>query len=160
VAETPLRDAIQAALASDPEVPATMLNALAGGQRPRPQDVARLTEKARGSLRAREVAKLRAQAVLDAASEVQARAGYVPVALPSGRVLEFESVTPAPGYPEGTAVLIRPRGVGPDGGVIVVNPPTLVPDPGGDIVVRGRRHREDPLGALAVTVQRVYGQGA
>ena len=162
MAETPLRDAIEAAMASEPEVPATLLNALAGGQRPRPQDVARLTEKARGSLRHREVARLKAAAVLDAATRLRGMAGYVPLTLPSGAVLEIESVEPAPGYPDGTAVRVRPRGApqNGDGDLIVVNPPTLVRDHGGNIILDGVRHREDPLGALALVVQRAYGRGA
>lgn len=34
----------------------------------------------------------------------------------------------------------------------VVNPPLLVPDPDGDVVVRGEHFREDPLAALAEVI--------
>jgi hypothetical protein len=34
----------------------------------------------------------------------------------------------------------------------IVNPPTLVPDPTGDVVVRGMRFRNDPVGAIAMVL--------
>lgn len=36
----------------------------------------------------------------------------------------------------------------------VVNPPLLVPDPGGPVELRGTRWREDPLAALAEAIGR------
>lgn len=160
MSETPLRARIAEVMASTPDVPASSLRRARDGWFP-PEDLSTEMEKARGAIRTRQVAKLRAQAVLDAAETVQDGAGYVPVALPTGQVLEFERVESAPGYPEGTAVRVRPRGAphNGDGDVIVVNPPTLVPDPRGSIVVRGVRHREDPLAALGMALERVYGRG-
>lgn len=38
---------------------------------------------------------------------------------------------------------------GGDPEFVIVNPPTLVPDPAGDVIVRGMRFREDPLAAVA-----------
>lgn len=148
-----------AALEAEPEVSTTLLRQLNGGRRPEAHELAQATAKARGVLRSRTVAKLRATAVLEAAAAVRKGAGYVPAGLPDGRVLEFESVEPAPGYPEGTAVRVRPRGApqNGDGDVVVVNPPTLVQDPSGTVDVGGVRHREDPLAALALAVQVAYG---
>lgn len=35
---------------------------------------------------------------------------------------------------------------------VVVNPPILVEDPDGDVMVRGKAHREDPAAAIAQAV--------
>ena len=162
MSETPLRAAIAAVMASQPEVPARMLQEANGGQRPGPQDLARATEKARGLLRSRQVAALRGQAVLDAAEGIREGAGCVPVTLPTGQVIEFESITQAPGYPDGMAVRLRPLGAPRDGtaDLVIVNPPTLVRDHRGDIDAHGVKHREDPLGALGEVVQRMYRPGS
>mgnify|MGYP001591467972 CR=1 FL=1 len=39
--------------------------------------------------------------------------------------------------------------------VVIVNPPLLVPDPSGDIVIKGRKFRYDPLTALQHVIEHV-----
>lgn len=57
------------------------------------------------------------------------------------------------------AVRIRPMGGSPDGqaDVVVVNPPLLVRDPQGLIVLDGVAYREDPMAALAEVLTRHLG---
>lgn len=161
MAETPHRDRIAAVQAETPDVPAEVLVRLNGGRRPGPQDLGRLTEKARGAFRTHRIAQLRTAAVLTEAARVESVAGQVVGELPSGQTVEFDSIKAAPGYPDGTAVIVRLKGAPSTGeaDVIIVNPPIMVPDHRGTVDVRGIPHREDPLGAIAQTVANLYGGG-
>lgn len=38
---------------------------------------------------------------------------------------------------------------------VITNPPLLIPDPTGDVDVRGKLYREDPVGSLALIFRRV-----
>jgi hypothetical protein len=157
-----LTRAITAALAEPVEIPAKELVRLNGGRKPRVEELDRLTAKAKGHVRNRRVAGLRAAAVLRAAEAVQEGAGRVPAALPSGEVRYFESVTLERGWVGGTAVRVRPLGAPTTGeaDVVIVNPPCLVPYPGGEVDVDGIPHKEDPLAALALAVESVTAPGS
>lgn len=57
--------------------------------------------------------------------------------------------------PDGLKVVEVHAGGQVEGGdphFVIVNPPTLVEDPAGDVEISGRRFREDPLAALAEVV--------
>jgi hypothetical protein len=157
----PVRRAILAALEASPEVPAAMLAQMNGGRRPAADELHSLTERARGAIRQRDVAKLRASAVLDAARRVESAHGTIVAELPGGETIEFDSIELAPGYPDGIAIVVRPKGApaNGDGDVIIVNPPTLVAHYAGDVELPRGPHKEDPLGAIAQVVQSVYGKG-
>lgn len=72
----------------------------------------------------------------------------------SGRVhhggVEFWSVEPI--GDGGVAIRTGPDEVEDD--YRIFNPPTLVRDGAGEIVVNGKRYREDPLGAVAEVIQQ------
>jgi hypothetical protein len=87
-------------------------------------------------------AALRAQAVVDQFTDLAKNA-------PQGRVdyggVTFYSVTALP--LGGIAVRTAPDAIEDD--FRIFNPPTLVRDAGGDLLVHRKPHREDPLGAVA-----------
>ena len=78
------------------------------------------------------------------------------VSTPDGHEVHFANVTVTD---EGDSVDVHLDGVprGGDPSFRVVNPPTLVPDPAGDHIVRGERFRFDPMTALAVVVAQAGG---
>lgn len=70
------------------------------------------------------------------------------VTTPDGREVHIESFSVTD-----TSVEIRLSGAaGGDPHFVIVNPPTLIPDPLGDVIVNGMRFREDPLRALAQAI--------
>lgn len=86
-------------------------------------------------------ARSRARSVGDAFNEATAVATpFGDVAIESVQV-DDESVIVSVGNPEGG-----------DATFVVVNPPTLVPDVFGDIIVNGQAYRHDPVAALAYVI--------
>lgn len=80
--------------------------------------------------------------------------GILAIPTPDGREVHIEDLTV-----DGSAVRIRLAGT-PDGGdsnFCIINPPTLIPDPNGDVIVGTERFREDPLGALAIILAATGG---
>lgn len=99
------------------------------------------TPKENATRRAREVSEAFADAgVKDGES--------LAVATPGGEVL-IESVTA-----DSTSVRVHLAGVpaGGDPSFVIVNPPTLVPDPAGEHLIHGMQFREDPLAAIAMVI--------
>jgi hypothetical protein len=81
---------------------------------------------------------------VEQAHEAAAEDGPVVVATPGGTV-EIESLSAS-----GEAVEVTVTGAaGGDPSFRIFNPPTLVPDPAGDVEVHGIRFRYDPLAAVA-----------
>jgi hypothetical protein len=75
------------------------------------------------------------------------------VKTPDGREVHIENVTATiSGGRSEIAVHLAGMPIGGDPSFVIVNPPTLVPDPTGDVLIRGQRFREDPLGALAMVL--------
>ncbi len=117
-------------------------------------------ERIRRQRRSYAVARARAAAVRDSyeASRGGLSAGDpLSVAARSGEVrisnLVYEET------PESVVVDVRLAGVttGGETHFRIVNPPTLVPDDAGNIVVGGRVFREDPLAALVAVIAQYGG---
>jgi hypothetical protein len=70
------------------------------------------------------------------------------VATPGGEV-HFETVT---SNADTVSVHLAGTTAGGDPAFVIVNPPTLVPDPAGPILVNGMQFREDPLAAIATVI--------
>jgi hypothetical protein len=110
--------------------------------------------------RAQRIGKLRAGALVTAAAELVDVGPFPGLLLEHGGVTHHVAwVRPETVAGAETAVRIRPMGAPPSGDsdIVVVNPPTLVRDPSGDIEVAGRMYREDPLAALAEVLTRNLG---
>lgn len=106
-----------------------------------------------GAARARTVAQLRATAVRDAVRDSTARDNndVVTATTAAGRTVRIQRVELSPESAETAWVDVYLEGQTETGEAHfrVINPPTLVEDRGGEIIVNGVRHREDPLLALA-----------
>lgn len=106
-----------------------------------------------GAERARTVARLRATAVRNAIRDSTARdaGGVVTVTTAAGHTVRIQRVELSPESADTAWVDVYLEGQTEDGEAHfrVINPPTLVEDRGGEIIVNGVRHREDPLLALA-----------
>lgn len=75
------------------------------------------------------------------------------VSTPDGREVHIDGLSTVEDGAR-SRVEVRLAGV-PEGGdpsFVIVNPPTLVPDPLGDKVINGMTYREDPLRALAQAI--------
>lgn len=109
-----------------------------------------------GAARARTVAQLRATAVRDAVRDSAARGsdGVVTATTTAGRTVRIQRVNLSPESAETAWVDVYLEGQTENGDAHfrVINPPTLVEDRNGSIIVNGVRHREDPLLALAEVV--------
>ena len=76
------------------------------------------------------------------------------VSTPDGREVHIAGLSIGENH-----VDVRLDGI-PEGGdpsFRIVNPPTLVPDPAGDHIVRGQRFRVDPLTAIATVIAQSGG---
>ncbi len=74
------------------------------------------------------------------------------VTTPSGAEVHIDALAT---FEDGARSRVEVRlagAVGGDPNFVVVNPPTLVPDPLGDIPINGVMYREDPLRALAQAI--------
>lgn len=75
------------------------------------------------------------------------------VTVPDGREVQIEALSVTEdGARSSVEVRLAGSTEGGDPNFVIVNPPTLVPDPMGDKVIRGMRYREDPLRALAQAI--------
>lgn len=98
------------------------------------------TERDRAKPDPRKMASMRASAVVDQFEALLAARKPDPFVSHGGVV--FVTVRP---LPDG-GVAIR---TAPEDDFRIFNPPTLVQDPRGDVEVRGKQYREDPLAAVA-----------
>jgi len=94
---------------------------------------------------ASENARARTRAVRDAYD------GPATVSTPDGDVAIESLVAHDDGLRSRVEVRVSDA-AGGDPDFVIVNPPTLVPDPAGEIVVHGVRCREDPLAAVAYVI--------
>ena len=149
-----LRDRIRRALEDDAPVPNADADALAAREG---LSRAEARERLRVQRRGRAAARVRAQGVQEAAATALRQAGEGLAAVVQtryGRVQVAGVSVEQVGEEAAVSVLLAGAPPGSDPHFRIFNPPTLVEDPGGDVEVRGRRYREDPLGAVAEVIAR------
>lgn len=116
-----------------------------------------------GPERAREAARLRATAARDAVRDSRSRdaEGVVTVTTAPGRTVRIQRVELSSTSAETAYVDVYLEGAaqGDEPDFRVINPPTLVADRSGSIIVNGVAYREDPLQALAEVITS-YGGAA
>lgn len=101
-----------------------------------------------------ESAERRVEAVRRAFQAAGTEAGdTLAVVAPDGREVHIAGMaTSIDGARSSVEVGLAGATEGGDPNFVIVNPPTLVPDPFGDKVVNGVTYREDPLRALAQVI--------
>jgi hypothetical protein len=77
--------------------------------------------------------------------------GPVTVSTPNGEV-QIESLDVTEDGTRSRVEVVVSGAEGGDPNFVIVNPPTLVPDPAGDVAVRGQLYREDPIAAVAYVI--------
>lgn len=105
-----------------------------------------------GSQNGQERATQRAARTVTAWSRRGPKAGPLRVATRHGEVVLDRVALKRDGELEYLDVHLGGETQGGDPHFRVVNPPTLVRDPAGDVVAHGERWREDPLAALAEAI--------
>ena len=94
---------------------------------------------------------MRAQAALKAV----AATGFPAVVLVEDRVVVVADASATGNVLDLRGVTVDGRPLGGDGHLRIVNPPLLVPDPGGDVEGHGRRYRTDPGAIVLAQILRL-----
>jgi len=109
-------------------------------------------QKKLGELRSNKIGALQAQSTIDAFNDRLAEVA------PDDNVcindVKVYSVTPI--SHNGVEIYLSPNGDVPE--YRIFNPPYLTRDPLGDVEVRGRKYREDPLAAM-ISIIKSHGKG-
>lgn len=135
-----IRDLIQAAMTEEVVVDDKDLD------RKKYPDAAVAKQKLVGELRAKKVGQIKAAAVQ---AHFKARLKQVDpddsVTVDGVRIYDIKPIGE-----NGVEIFLTQGGITPE--YRIFNPPMMVADPTGEVEIRGKKHREDPLGAVAYAI--------
>lgn len=136
-----IRDLIQTAMTEEVVVDEKDLD------RKKYPDAAVAKQKLVGELRSKKVGQIKAAAVLaHFRSRLKQVAPDDSVTVGGVRIYDIKRIGD-----NGVEVFLSKDSITPD--YRIFNPPMLVLDPVGEVDVRGKKHREDPLGAVAYAIK-------